>query len=240
MALDNFRTRFGKVLFEFVGTVMLVMTIQLTVSAGSTQAGLAIAAVIMAVIYSGGAVSGAHVNPAVTLSVFIRGKISLRQGILYMISQLAGGIIGALFGGIIGGKFTSASIGKTSNLLQAFLAELIFTALLCFVILATVTNSKTEGNSFYGVAIAALLYTAVICIGPVSGAAINPAVAIGLGVVKNVWKLSYVLWITVAELLGGIVGAGMFYLVAPDEFEHFNPDGDSVMEEARSLLPTRT
>lgn len=150
MALEEFRVRFGKAMMELVGTAMLVMTIQLSVANTIPAAAFVIGLVLVALVFAGGPVSGAHYNPAISLAVFLRGKINLHEMLVYWIFQIGGGLLGALLGGVIVGKFADISIGPGYNFLQAFLAELVFTALLCFVVLGVATNSKAEGNSYYG------------------------------------------------------------------------------------------
>lgn len=80
------------------------------------------------------------------------------------------------------------------------------------------------------VAIGLVVLVGAATVGPVSGGAFNPAVALGLVLVKHFWRLGYVIWVVLAELLGALGGAMIFYLCVPDEFEH-------VGEEARNLLP---
>ena len=135
---------------EFLGTLILVLTIQLSVGAGAVQAPLAIGLVLAAIVYLGFPISKAHYNPAVSLCIFARGSMTLHEMLMYWIFQFGGGAVGALLGGIIGGKFIVLSSGEGVFFLQAFLAELVFTALLCFVILGVATNSKVEGNQYYG------------------------------------------------------------------------------------------
>lgn len=135
---------------ELIGAAALVLTIQITVSNGLSAAPLAIALVLTAAIYAGFPISGGHYNPAISFAVFARGKLPLDEMLTYWVFQVAGGTGGALLGAIIGGKFTSLTIGDGYHFLQAFLVEFVFTALLCFVVLAVATNSKVEGNSYYG------------------------------------------------------------------------------------------
>lgn len=150
MALEEFRTRFGKAFTELIGAAVLVLTIQLTMAQGAGPAPLAIGLVLVAAIYAGFPISGAHYNPAISLAVFCRGKIKLQEMLVYWLFQVGGGLCGALLGGIIGGKFIAVSIGPGFNLVQAFLAEFVFTTLLCFTVLGVATNSKAENNSYYG------------------------------------------------------------------------------------------
>lgn len=83
-----------------------------------------------------------------------------------------------------------------------------------------------------------VVFVGVIAVGPISGGAFNPAVVLGLGLVKHFWKLAYMLWVSLANLLGGVAGAAVFYVVAPDEFEHFSDEAHGLADQARALLPT--
>lgn len=162
MALEEFRLRFGKAVMELIGTVVLVLTIQLSVNILPYAAPICIGLVLMVVTYIGGPVSGAHFNPAISLSVFIRGRLSLQGMLMYWVFQVGGGVAGALLGALIGGKTAAVSKGAEYYYLQAFLAELVFTALLCLAVLGTVTNDKVEGNSYYGGKFAALMFSSLL------------------------------------------------------------------------------
>src|SRR5271169_3579185 len=72
---------------EAIGTFFLVFTVGAAVGAGSVFAPLAIGAVLMVMVYAGGHISGGHYNPAVTLSVLVRGRIAVRDAIMYWIVQ---------------------------------------------------------------------------------------------------------------------------------------------------------
>src|SRR5437879_4176368 len=84
----------NKLLTEFIGTFFLVLTIAL-VEPGSATAPIIIGAILMCMVYMGGPISGAHYNPAVTLAVLLRGKISGPDAGKYMIAQLVGAFAGA-------------------------------------------------------------------------------------------------------------------------------------------------
>ena len=86
-----------KLITEFIGTFFLVLVIGLVVLSGKGDfAPIAIGSVLMVMIFAGAHVSGAHYNPAVTLAVLLRGRITLKEGIPYMIVQVAGSIVAAL------------------------------------------------------------------------------------------------------------------------------------------------
>jgi aquaporin Z len=223
MTLQSFRARFGKALMELIGTLMLVLTIQISVGLGDggAMAPVAIGVVLIALVYTGGPVSGAHYNPSISLAIWLRGKLSLHQMFVYWIFQLGGGAAGALLGGMIGGNFSGVSVGDSYSLTQAFLAEVVFTFLLCFVVLGVATHSQAADNHYYGAAIGLVVAAGAITVGPISGGAFNPAVALGLALGQGFANLGYVLTVVGANLLGAVVAAAAFWMVAPDEFNSF-------------------
>ena len=218
--LEEFRTQFGKALMEAIGTMVLLLTIQLSADAPSSdKAPMAIGVVLAAIIYAGAPISGAHYNPAVSLAVMLRGKQSLGDMLLYWIFQLLGGTCGAWIGMIISGTAVNISNGAKFAPYQAFLAEVCFAFILCFVVLGTATNSKTTGNGFYGAAIGLTVTAGAVSVGQESGGAFNPAVALGLSIVKGFDRFTYCVTTAMADLLGGAIAAGAFYMVAPDQFD---------------------
>lgn len=241
MALDDFRLRFGKAVMELIGTAVLVLTIQLSLNIVPYAAPIAVGLAFIAIVYVGGPVSGAHYNPAVSLAVFIRGRLSFQNMILYWIFQVGGGVCGALLGALIGGKTAPVQRGADYYLLQALLAELVFTALLALTVLGTATNDKVDGNSYYGAAIGLVILAGAFTCHSISGAVFNPAVAIGLGIISGFKHLTYCLAVIAVNLGGGICGALLFYIVAPDEFVQISEEATGMatgmVGEAARLLP---
>src|SRR5436189_3235246 len=171
----------NKYLAEFIGTFFLVLTIGCTVigAGASVIAPLAIGAALMVMVFAGGHISGAHYNPAVTVGVFIRGKVSAGDVGPYMVAQLAGAAIAA----IVVTKFLRAGVPVTPinpHVGPALLAEFLFTFALVYVVLNAATAEGTSGNSFYGLAIGMTVMTGVFAVGDISGGAFNPAVAVGI------------------------------------------------------------
>mmetsp|Transcript_677 Transcript_677/g.1421 ORF Transcript_677/g.1421 Transcript_677/m.1421 type:complete len:233 (+) Transcript_677:103-801(+) len=218
--MDSFRRKFGKPLMELVGTAILLFTIQLAVGSGSKMAPAAIGLALMAAVYAGGPISGAHYNPAISLAVCMRGKQSLNDMLTYWVFQIVGGFVGALLAGVIGGSFAVLSIGSGSTLLQALLAEVAYAFILSFVVLGVATNSQADGNSYFGAAIGLTVTAGAISVGGISGGAFNPAVALGLSFSKGFANLGYSGFVALANLVGGAAAAAVFFLVAPpEEFE---------------------
>lgn len=226
--MEGFRAKFGKAMMELVGTTVLLCTIQ--VSANRDMAPFAIGAVLIAIVYAGGPISGAHYNPAVSLAVTLRGKMSYHEMSIYWLFQIVGGVLGAFIGGIInGGMYSGVSFGEHS-IIQAYVAEFFFTFLLCFVVLTVATSSKADNNHYYGAAIGLVVMAGAITVGPISGGAFNPAVALGL-MLTSLSDVMYALGVALINLLGGALAAACFYVVAPDEFKYgYTTVGDSNQE----------
>jgi aquaporin Z len=207
----------NKYLVEAIGTFFLVLTIGCTVIAGGSGVipPLAIGAALMVMVYAGGHVSGAHYNPAVTLGVYLRGKLPSGDLVPYWVAQLVGAFLATLVvrffkAGEMGGQPLVPAPGP------AFLAEFLFTFALVWVVLNTATAKATSGNSNYGLAIGFTVMAGAFAVGGISGGAFNPAVAVGIGLLGLVSIGS--LWIhLVAELLAAALAAYAFRFAAgPD------------------------
>ena len=158
---------------EFIGTFFLVLAI------GLTGNPIAIGAMLMVMVYMGGHISGAHYNPAVSIAMIIRGLLSVKEAINYILSQLAGAILAALLVNWLGGAVMEVAPSNSASVLQILVVEAIFTFALVLVILNVATNPKTEGNSYYGLAIGFTVMAAAFVGGGISGGVYNPAVGTG-------------------------------------------------------------
>jgi len=200
----------NKYITEFIGTFFLVLAVGF---ASGEHAILVIASALMVMIYAGGHISGGHYNPAVTLAVWVRGKIGMSDALVYMVSQIAGAIVAALLVGFF--KDMPVEPAPVHDTTKALIAELIGTFALAYVVLNVATAKGTAGNSFYGLAIGFTVYFAGSLLGSLSGGAFNPAVAVGASVIKAfAWSN---IWIYV---VGCFVGAALAALV----FRMNNPD----------------
>ena len=226
MVLNQIRARFGKALMEAIGTFVLLLTIQLAVHSpsNSDKAPMSIGLVLMVLVYAGAPISGAHYNPAVTLALTLtgRGCFHAHGLIVYWIFQYAGAIAGAAVGNaLIPDNDEAANIAVDSHVTvwQALGGELVFTTLLCLVVLCTATHSKVENNGYFGAAIGLTVTAGAVAAGPWSGGAFNPAVSLGLGIVAMDLGSGYNFVTALVNLLGGVVAAALFYLVAPDQYD---------------------
>jgi aquaporin Z len=205
----------NKYLTELIGTFFLVLTIGCTVIAGGPHVvpPLAIGAALMVMVYAGGHVSGAHYNPAVTLGVWMRGKLPTTDVAPYWIAQLVGAFAASFAVKFLVGAGDSPMVPRVG---PALLAEFLFTFALVYVVLNVATAKATSGNSFYGLAIGMAVMAGAFAVGGVSGGAFNPAVAIGLSTMGLVAPSS--IWIhIVADLAGGAVAALAFQYINPDD-----------------------
>lgn len=206
----------NKYITEFIGTFFLVLTIGCTVIPGAPGviAPLAIGAALMVMIFAGGHVSGAHYNPAVTLAVFVRGRCPAKDVVPYWVAQILAAVAAAFIAMFLYGK--SGTPMEIANIPQALVAEFLFTFALGYVVLNCATAKGTLDNSFYGLAIGMTVMAAAFSVGAISGGAFNPAVAVGLGLMKLV-KISQI-WIHIsADLVGGLFAAIVFKIINPDD-----------------------
>jgi aquaporin Z len=191
---------------EAVGTFFLTLTVGLVIL-GGTASPLPVAGVLIAMIYMGGHISGAHYNPAVTLAVFLRGRASAGDLLAYVITQLAAAGLAAGAARVLAPE--AEGLAFSVQVLPALVAELLFTFALAFVVLNVATARGTQGNSYFGVAIGLTVLAAAYTVGSVSGAALNPAVALMLVALDLLTPRS--MWVlVVGELLGGVLAAVVF------------------------------
>ncbi|XP_014503015.1 probable aquaporin NIP-type [Vigna radiata var. radiata] len=162
--------------------------------------------IVMVMIYTVGHISGAHFNPAVTITLAIFRRFSYKQVPLYIFAQLLGSILAsgtlALMLDVTPKSFFG-TIPVGSNV-QSLAAEIIITFLLMFVISAVTTDDRAVGD-FAGVVVGMTIMLNVFVAGPVSGASMNPARSIGPSLMIHVYKG---LWIyIVGPIIGAIAGA---------------------------------
>ena len=201
-----------KYLTEFLGTLFLVLTIGLTVTAGSEFAPLAIGLSLMIMVYAGGHISGAHYNPAVSVAAMMAGALPKSQLVPYMLSQITGATLAALLVFIITGQTFAPAPGGVSTL-AALMVEVLYTFALAYVVLNVACSKKTQGNSYYGLAIGMTVSAAAFAGGGISGGAFNPAVGIGPTIVRALMgsgDWTYLWLYLVGPLSGAAIAALLF------------------------------
>jgi MIP family channel proteins len=207
---------------EFVGTFALIF-----IGAGAGALGIgglvgvafAHGLVIVAFAYAYGHISGTHINPAVTIGLWVGGQIDAARAVAYIVVQILGGIVGAMaLRGVLGG--TSTGLGAT-NLAQALqigdtittitpAMGLLIEAILTFFLVNTIFNAGVsgKGGSLAGLAIGMTLTFCILLGGPLTGASLNPARTIGPAIATGNYAD---LWVyLVGPIAGGVVAALLY------------------------------
>jgi aquaporin Z len=203
-----------KLVVEFIGTFFLVFTVGMASANAGNLAPLAIGAVLMVMVFAGGHVSGAHYNPAVSLAVYFRSKLSRDELGRYMATQVLAGVVAGVVVIILGYDFGKAAVVAGAG--KMLVSEFLFTFALAYVVLNVATARGTEGNSFYGLAIGFTVTAGAYAVGAVSGAAFNPAVAIG-AMVMGLLSWSDIWIYLLANLAGGLAAGAVFLYTQPGE-----------------------
>jgi aquaporin Z len=210
----------NKYICEFIGTFFLVFVVGNTVIAGGAGVipPLAIGATLMVMIFATGHISGGHLNPAVTLAVWLRGKCETKDVPGYMVAQIGAGVVAALLVLYMKGNPPVTPIEFPAGPVRPLLAEFLGTFALAFVVLNVATAKANASNSFYGLAIGFTVVACAFALGGYSGGAFNPAVAVGatamgLNSAANIWIH------LLGDFAGGAVAAIVFRMVSPDDVQ---------------------
>jgi aquaporin Z len=195
---------------EFIGTFALVFAgtgaiviNNLTAQLSHIGISLVFGLIVLTMIYALGDVSGAHLNPAVTVGFWASRRLDSGLVLPYVASQLLGALVAS---GILHFLFpTDLKLGITQPsgpVIQAFLLETIMTWLLMFVILSVSTGAKEKGV-IAGVAVGSVVGLEALLGGPISGASMNPARSLGPALITG--NLAFVWIYIIAPLLGALL-----------------------------------
>ncbi|MEG0602677.1 MAG: MIP family channel protein [Mucinivorans sp.] len=209
-------------LAEMLGTMVLVLmgcgAAVFNAGATSVAAVLTIAFAfglsVVAMAYTIGNISGCHINPAITLAMWLNRRISGKDAAMYMGSQVVGAIIGSLIIYIIASPQGLTATGANSYgegmLLPAFVAEMIFTFIFVWVVLASTATSEKSMNAFAGLVIGlTLVLVHIVCI-PITGTSVNPARSIAPALFQGGQALSQLWLFIVAPFAGSILAASVY------------------------------
>jgi glycerol uptake facilitator protein len=222
----------GTAILVFIGAGSVPLTVFLTNgnpansfgSAELSTISFAFAFAIFAAVYSVGHISGCHINPAVTIALLATRKIDSTTAIGYIGAQLVGAFLGAGLTLIILSGNDPAALGlgavavnAKSGLGIGFAAEVIGTAILVFTVFGAAVDGRAPAG-FAGIIIGFIVYGIIILVGPITGAALNPARQIGpeiLGLVIGAkTHLDQLLPVYIAgPIVGGLVGAFTYQFI---------------------------
>lgn len=175
-----------------------------TISNGSvTHLGISFVfgAVVAAMIYCLGHISGAHLNPAVTLAFWTSGFFPKRLVLPYILAQLIGAVSASALLSISLGKVADlgATLPLNNNWLQSFMLELVLTFILMLVIFGSGLDRRAPVG-FAGIAIGLTVGLEAAFMGPITGASMNPARSFGPALMADIWQYHWIYW--VAPILG--------------------------------------
>src|ERR671926_79287 len=213
----------GTAILVFIGAGSVPLTVFLTGnnpfgSAQLSTISFAFAFAIFAAVYSVGHISGCHITPAVTIALAATKKVDWSTAAAYIGAQLVGAVLGALLTLVMllgndPAKLGLGSVGynaATSGLVVALAAEAIGTAVLVFTVFGSAVDGRAPAG-FAGIIIGFIVYGIIILVGPITGAALNPARQIGpelLGGLIGATTHLDQLWVYIAgPIVGGLVGA---------------------------------
>lgn len=205
----------SKLVSEFIGTYILVLTVGLNVLAKSPAGAFSIAASLMCMIYALGDVSGANFNPAVTVALLVANQPGAEMPApvagQYIGAQLAGGIAAGLtYSGIYGWKSFGLGVSAGFGWLDLAIAETVFTFVLCFIVLSCAVHRVTKNSNMFGFCIGMCVTVGGFAIGGISGGSLNPAVSFGIALSdRGTSQITRAIAYSVFELLGGVAAAGL-------------------------------
>lgn len=224
-----------KYVAELIGTMVLVLLgcgsavfaggIADTVGAGVGTIGVAMAfgLSVIAMAYTIGNISGCHINPAITLGVWLSGGMQTKRALMYMLFQVVGAIIGSLIltllvsTGAHGGPTATGSNSFAPDAMgQAFLAEAVFTFIFVLVALGATDEQKGAGN-LAGLAIGlTLILIHIVCI-PITGTSVNPARSIGPALMEGGQAIEQLWLFIVAPFVGAAFSALVWRFLRTDK-----------------------
>lgn len=216
---------------EFVGTTVLVVAgLGATVFAGEDIGTLGIALAfgltLIALSYAMGPVSGAHVNPAVTLAFVLSGRMRVSAAVQYWLAQFLGGVLGAALivvirtqvSGVSQKQYGSngwGSLSQTeSGIAGVFFVEILATFLFVLIVLAA--TSRAANSAFVGLTVGSAVTVGYLISIPVSGGGLNPARSLGPAIFAGAEALSQVWVFLVAPLLGALLAVLVHAMISTD------------------------
>jgi aquaporin NIP len=194
----------GTFALVFCGTGAIIINQETNGTVSHMGIAITFGLIVMAMIYALGNISGAHLNPAVTIAFTIAKRFPVKQLLPYIISQIAGALLASLILRVLfpANQFLGSTIPQGSDW-QSFVLELILTFFLMLVIINVATGSKEQGM-FAGLAIGSTVLLEAMFAGPICGASMNPARSLAPAIVS---RHTEHLWIYLSASIAGAVTA---------------------------------
>jgi len=218
-----------KYIAELIGTLVLVFAgcgsaVLAGNSIGFVGISFAFGLSVLAMAYAIGGISGCHINPAVSISMFAAGKMKLKDMVAYVIMQCIGATIGAaiiyaIALGKPGYSLTANGLGQNGydaasparfSMISAFAAEVVLTFIFLLVIFGSTSEKAPKG--FAGISIGLSLVLIHLVGIPVTGTSVNPARSLGPALIVGGTALSQLWLFWVAPIIGGLLSAGVWRL----------------------------
>ncbi|MBR5654214.1 MAG: MIP family channel protein [Prevotella sp.] len=223
-----------KYLAEMIGTFVLTFlgcgaAVALGCDASNTAAvvgtAMAFGLSVVAMAYTIGGISGCHINPAITLGVFLSGRMSAKDCGMYMIFQVIGAILAAaVLAGIVASGETSPVIttatganGCAFGVTNGLIVEIVLTALFVLVVLGATSKTNGATNNFAGLAIGLSLILIHLVGIHFTGTSVNPARSIGPALFQGGEALSQLWVFIVGPFIGGAIAALLWKVIATDK-----------------------
>jgi aquaporin Z len=227
---------------EFVGAFILVFTVGCTVLSNQAAAGGAIGCSLMVGIYALGKISGANFNPAVSIALGFSGKLPWPDVALYSLAQFSAGALAGLLAHFVYKESESPlALGPAEGFTwwQAGVCELLYTFMLCFVVLNTACSTAAANSQFYGLSIGLVIVAGAYGAGAVSGGCFNPAVALGVytGGPSSDSARNFPMYVAF-ELAGAALAAALFKVVRPESFENGEEEAQLPAKVTSEILGT--
>jgi MIP family channel proteins len=212
---DLFAEAIGTFILVFAGTGAVVVN---QISQGAiTHVGISIVfgAIVAALIYTLGHISGAHFNPAVTISFWQGGFFPGKRVLVYILAQCTGAIAASILlrstFGLVGNL--GATLPLKDNWLQSLILETVLTFILMFVIFGSGLDRRAP-IGFAGIAIGLTVAVEAAVMGPITGASMNPARSLAPALVSGLWQHHWVYW--VAPILGAQLAMWVYRWLSND------------------------
>ncbi len=170
----------------FIGTGSIIVNDTSSGAVGLVGIAIAFGLIVTTMIYVFGPISGAHINPAVTISFFLKKAISIKDTFFYILFQIIGAIIASLLLYILFPDHkTLGSTMVSDTILQSFIMEIVATFLLMLAILGITQQGEKETKALAGIIIGAIVMAMIFVAGPISGGSFNPARSIGPALISG-------------------------------------------------------